>query len=158
MTKLKSIMLALIFLASASANAGSASVQSVISGTVAAAGSLSAANVDLGVHTPAEFATMLFALPVTIDLTTGANGTLYAGVPGTPFPLNNGNSINVAAGAGTVWATVYQPDGVTVLSPMAGMAITGTGSPDTKQLGIKIQIQNNYVGSINKPLDLTLTY
>lgn len=151
-------VIALGLLASGSAMAASASVNSTISGMVAAAGSLTAGNVDVGVHSPVEFESLFFALPVTVDLTTGANGVIYVGTPGTPLPLNNGNSINVAGNTGTVWATIYQPGNAVVITSTAGMTVTGEGAPKAYNLGVKIQPQNNYLGSINGQATLTMQF
>lgn len=140
------------------AMAGSATVSSAITGAVAAAGSLSAQNVDVGVHTAPEFESTFFTLPVTIDLTLNASGTLYVGTPGTPLPFNNGNSVNVAGGGGTVWATVFQPGNVTMITSMAGMPVTGEGAGKVYNLGLKIQPQNNFLGVINGVVPLALAY
>lgn len=140
------------------AMAGSATAQSAITGTVVPAGSLSPQNVDVGLHTAQEFESMIFSLPVTIDLTMNASGTLYVGTPGSPLPLNNGNSVNVAGGGGVVWATVFQPGNVTVITSMSGMSVTGEGTGKVYNLGLKIQPQNNYIGSINGFVPLAFAY
>lgn len=151
-------VLAFAFLCSSLAGATDLTITSTVYGTITPSAAASApATVDTGLNSAESLATKYFDYPITTRLSSGATGTIYAGIPNTPLAYNGGQSFNVASGPGLVFATIYKPGNTEVLTPFSGVVVPGTGVEETRIFGIKISPQNVFE-AFSGPISFTFRY
>lgn len=151
-------VLAFACMLSSLAGATDFTLQTIVHGTITPSGAASApADIDTGLNGPETLANKFFDYPITTRLSSGATGTIYAGIPNTPLAYNGGQSFNVASGAGLVFATIYKPGNSEVLTPFSGVVVPGTGFDETRTFGIKITPQNVF-DVFSGPITITFRY
>lgn len=151
-------VLVFAFVLSGLAGATDLTIITTVYGTITPSAAASApATIDTGLNSPEALATKYFDYPITTRLSSGATGTIYAGIPNTPLAYNGGQSFNIASGAGLVFATIYKPGNTEVLTPISGVVVPGTGFEETRTFGIKITPQNVFE-AFSGPITITYRY